>query len=168
VPDSIRSDLGELVERLDHVALAVRDLASATRLMTALGAKFLDGGDETAKGFRWAQFTLPGEGKIELITPLRAEDPDNFLVRFLAERGEGMHHVTLKVADLHAAVVTMEAAGYSVVGVDDRHEAWKEAFVHPRSAHGLLVQIAQWDDAHDAATTTLEDLLGWDDAEAIS
>jgi methylmalonyl-CoA/ethylmalonyl-CoA epimerase len=152
--DPTPSDLGDLVERLDHVALAVADLSSATRLMTVMGATRLDGGDETAKGFRWAQFRLPGEGTIELITPLPSSGPDHFLVKFLAETGDGMHHVTLKVSSLARAIQVMERAGYVVVGVDDSDDSWKEAFVHPKSSHGLLIQLAEWNDSDKAAAKT--------------
>lgn len=154
--DAMPSDLGDLVERLDHVALAVKDLASAAHMMTTIGATFLDGGDENERGFRWTQFRLPGEGTIELITPLATSGSDHFLVRFLADHGDGMHHVTLKVSDLRRAVEVMEGAGYVVVGVDETHETWKEAFVHPKSAHGLLIQLAEWDDSAKTGMTLEE------------
>lgn len=157
--DSISNDLGDLVERLDHVAVAVTDLAPAARLVEALGATFRSGGDEHSKLFRWAQFVLPGGGTIELLSPLAEAPLDHFLVRFLATRGEGMHHITLKVTDLSAAIEIVEAKGYDVVGVDFDRESWKEAFIHPKSSHGLLVQLAQWDDAVPTGAQSLDEVL---------
>lgn len=157
--ESIRTDLGDLVERLDHVAMAVDDIAGAARLMEAIGATFDSGGDEVGNLFRWVQFSMPGGGTIELITPLTPAGDDHFLVRFLATRGEGLHHITLKVTDLAASIDIVEAAGYAVVGRDDRRGSWKEAFIHPKSSHGVLIQLAQWDDSGQKATTTLEQVL---------
>lgn len=139
-------ELGSLVERLDHVAIGVADIAAATALLELVGAEFRDGGDNERGGFRWAQFRLPGSVKLELLQPLDPGDRQHFLVRFLASRGEGVHHLTFKVADLAAAVSRARSLGFEVVGVDISSGSWKEAFVHPRSAHGVLIQLAQWED----------------------
>lgn len=128
------------VVKVDHVAMATWDLSKAASLWTeVLGARFVDGGDEERTGFRWLQFELPG-GKVELLEPLHA---DGFLHRFLARRGEGLHHVTLYVADIAAAIPALTGAGYEPVDVNVEHAAWKEAFLHPRDTSGVLVQLAQ-------------------------
>lgn len=139
-------ELAPIVERLDHVAIGVADLAATTALLQLIGAEFRSGGDYVAGGFRWAQFFLPGSVKLELLQPLNPKDPEHFLVRFLASRGEGVHHLTFKVTDLGAAVTSARSLGFEVVGVDTSSDYWKEAFVHPRSAHGALIQLAQWED----------------------
>lgn len=131
---------------LDHVAIAVRSMRSGVALIVdALGASFLFGGDDQQQGFRWAQFRLPGGGKIELVTPT---DPAGFLARFLDQRGEGVHHVTLKVADLRATIEHLTARGVTPVRVSLENPSWREAFIHPRDAHGTLIQLAQspWTD----------------------
>ena len=126
---------------VDHVAIAVRDIGAAMRLyVDTLGARFLFAGDSEADGFRWAQFTFPAGGKIELVSPLRA---DSFLTRFLDRHGEGMHHVTLKVPDIAAALAALSTAGIEPINVRIEDPQWKEAFIHPRDANGTLVQIAQ-------------------------
>jgi methylmalonyl-CoA/ethylmalonyl-CoA epimerase len=157
--DPIQSDLGDLVERLDHVAVAVNDLPSASKLMTAIGATFLGGGDHVVARFRWAQFSVPGGGTIELITPLPDAGDDHFLVKFLNRQGDGMHHITLKVSSLARAIAIMESGGYRVVGIADDLDSWKEAFVHPKTSHGLLIQLAEWDDTKKVGPTTLDDVL---------
>jgi methylmalonyl-CoA/ethylmalonyl-CoA epimerase len=151
-------DLGDTVERFDHVAVAVRDIRGTLSLVSLLNGKFRDGGESTRGNFHWVQFDLPGVGKLELITPSTSADSTNFLVRFLERNGEGLHHVTMKVTDLEEAIAAAKGLGLKVVGVDKSDPAWQEAFVHPRSANGVLVQIAQWRDA-PAPPQTLDAFL---------
>lgn len=149
--------LGGLVERLDHISIAVWDLGQALPTAGLLGGRFHDGGLDARGEFRWIQFLVPG-GKLEMIAPVERQG-DGFLVRYLRSRGEGLHHVTVKVADLRAAVARAEELGFEVVGVDLSSAAWKEAFVHPRSNHGVLVQLAEFLDAPPSGRT-LEEVLG--------
>ena len=127
--------------QIDHVAIAVRSVASAKPFyVDALGATFLFAGDNVRQGFRWAQFRFPHGGKIELVTPI---DDDGFVQRFLDKRGEGVHHITLKVPDIKRAIAHLESTGVELINVSIEHPYWKEAFVHPRDAHGVLVQVVQ-------------------------
>jgi methylmalonyl-CoA epimerase len=128
------------VLKVDHVAMATWDARGPARLFTeVLGASFVDGGDEESAGFRWLQFELPG-GKIEVLEPLHR---DGFLYKFLVRRGEGLHHVTLFVKDLAAAIPSLQSAGYKPVDINLEHASWKEAFLHPRDTPGALIQLAQ-------------------------
>jgi methylmalonyl-CoA/ethylmalonyl-CoA epimerase len=63
--------------------------------------------------------------------------------RFLASRGPGIHHVTFKVPKIEDAIARVEAADYDVVGVSLETPAWKEAFLHPKQAQGVVVQLAE-------------------------
>jgi methylmalonyl-CoA epimerase len=131
---------------LDHVAVAVHDIAKAAPIFVdAIGGRFLFAADSDEQGFRFAQFALPQGGKIELVAPL---SPDGFVAKFLERRGEGVHHVTLKTDDIHAALAALDASGVPVMMVSTSREEWKEAFIHPRDAHGVLIQVAQssWTD----------------------
>jgi methylmalonyl-CoA/ethylmalonyl-CoA epimerase len=125
---------------LDHVAVAVRDAGrAATVYRDVLGGEFLYGADQPEQGFRFVQYRFPGGGKVELITPLGG----GFVARFLDARGEGMHHITLRVSDLEAHVERLRQHGIEVILVDLRDANWKEAFIHPRDAHGVLIQLAE-------------------------
>lgn len=127
--------------KVDHVAIAVRDMRAAVPLYTdVLGATFLFAGESGEQGFRWAQFRFPAGGKIELVTPL---GPDGFVERFLARRGEGVHHITLKVPDLARAIEHLSERGVPLERVSIEPDDWKEAFIHPRHANGTLIQLAQ-------------------------
>jgi methylmalonyl-CoA/ethylmalonyl-CoA epimerase len=125
--------------RLDHAAVAVREIKPALKLFRdALGGEYLMGGDQTGE-WRWLQLRYPGGGKVELLEPIA----QGFLSRFLDDRGEGLHHVTFKTDDLRAAIARIEAAGYELVDVNLDNEHWKEAFLRPSRAHGTLIQVAQ-------------------------
>jgi methylmalonyl-CoA/ethylmalonyl-CoA epimerase len=124
---------------LDHVAVAVHSIKPALKLYRdGLGGEYLMGGD-VADTWRWVQLRFPGGGKVELLEPLG----EGFLTKFLQSRGEGMHHITFKTDDIHAAIEHFEGLGMELVdkSLDDPH--WKEAFLRPSKSHGTLIQIAQ-------------------------
>lgn len=152
-------ELAGVVERFDHLALAVADMRTAIPLLDLLGGTYRNGGHHPTQRFRWAQFDLASGPKIELIEPLDHGDSSHFLVRFLASRGEGPHHVTLKVTDIRKAVAAARELEYDVVGEDFSSPHWKEAFVHPRSSHGLLIQLAEWDDTAPDHRRPLDEVL---------
>jgi methylmalonyl-CoA/ethylmalonyl-CoA epimerase len=126
---------------LDHVAIAVRDPGPAAQLFRdILGGRFLMGADSASQGFRFVQYRFPGGGKVELVTPI-AEG--SFVSRFLDRRGEGMHHITLKVRGIEAQIERLRGGGVEPVLVDLTDDTWKEAFIHPSRAHGVLIQLAE-------------------------
>lgn len=138
--------LGEVIERFDHVSVAVKDIASTSALLELIGAERFDGGVSGAPEFRWDQYRLPGRGVLELIASIDSDDEGHFINRFIAERGEGLHHLTFKVTSLDLAIERAEGLGFTVVGVDTSDNEWKEAFIHPRSSSGVLIQLAEFPD----------------------
>lgn len=147
--------LGGIVKGLDHVCWAVRDIRAALPLVDLLGGTFYQGADNPRNGFRWVQFRLP-RGKLELIAPL---GDDSFLHRFFQRRGEGMHHLTFEVEDLSEAVRRAEERGFEVTGIHFS-EHWNEAFLHPRTTGGVLIQLAQWEEDVWVGFTLEEVLAG--------
>jgi catechol 2,3-dioxygenase-like lactoylglutathione lyase family enzyme len=143
--DESSPELAAVVERLDHVSMAVGGFEGVERLIDLVGGTRFDGGYEAGTDFHWVQYDLPLWGRLEVIRTDSA-DPEHFINRFLATRGEGLHHLTFKVADLDIAVRRARALGFEVVGIDDTNPDWKEAFVHPRSASGVLIQFAEFPD----------------------
>jgi methylmalonyl-CoA/ethylmalonyl-CoA epimerase len=125
---------------LDHVAFGVPSIADVSPVICRrLGGRPHSSGPGI--GFRGAQWELAGGGRVEAIEP---EGPDGgFLHRFLDARGPGVHHVTFKVRDIHHAAAAARAAGYDVVGFMDVLESWKEMFLHPKQAQGVVVQLAE-------------------------
>jgi methylmalonyl-CoA/ethylmalonyl-CoA epimerase len=125
---------------LDHIAFGVPAIADVVPLVVSeLGGRERDIGP--GRGFRWAQWKFAGDGALEIIEP--AGPPGGFLHRFLAARGPGPHHVTLKLADIRATMDQAKTLGYDVVGFDDSDPDWIEAFLHPKQAQGIVVQLTQ-------------------------
>jgi methylmalonyl-CoA/ethylmalonyl-CoA epimerase len=151
-------DIRSLVRgaRLDHVAVAVRDLAGAAALFRdTLGAEFLFGSDVRAQAFRAVQYRWPGGGKVELVTPTA----EGFVSRFLDRRGEGMHHLTLRVDRIEEQIERLESAGIPLILVSLKDPTWKEAFIHPSNARGVLVQLAESPHSDDDTARHFADLF---------
>jgi catechol 2,3-dioxygenase-like lactoylglutathione lyase family enzyme len=126
--------------KLDHIAFGVPDVAPVAELLAGhLGGRERSSGP--GSGFVFWQWEFAGGGAIEIILP--DGPPGGFLHRFLAERGAGPHHVTFKVPDIYDALDRARAHGYEPVGFDDRFPGWKEAFLHPKQAQGIVVQFAE-------------------------
>jgi catechol 2,3-dioxygenase-like lactoylglutathione lyase family enzyme len=127
----------------DHVALAVAHMTDPWPLFAdALGGRYVDRGINP--GFGWTQLRFAHGFVIEGLHP-ELVDPDDFLPRFLARSGPGPHHLTFKVPDLQGVLGRVRAAGIEPVGEDVGDPLWQEAFLHPRDAHGIVVQLAQTD-----------------------
>lgn len=129
------------IGKLDHVAVAVPRIRDALPLyQDLLGGEYIYGGDHLEQGYRWIQFAYPGPFKIELMEPL---SDDGFLQRFLDTRGPGMHHMLFYVDDMEASIAEAEAAGYQVVGAHLDPSGWSEAFLHPKSTDGVLIELGK-------------------------
>jgi methylmalonyl-CoA/ethylmalonyl-CoA epimerase len=124
----------------DHVAVGVESIADIGPVVCRrLGGRPHSSGPGI--DFRGAQWELAGGGRLEAIEPVGPED--GFLHRFLHAHGAGVHHVTFKVRDIRLAAAAAKAAGYDVVGFNDSLASWKELFLHPRQAQGIVVQLAE-------------------------
>lgn len=127
--------------RLDHVAVAVRDLAEAVRRYGAVGLRCEHVEDVASEGVRVA-FLPAGEVALELLQPLDSEGP---VARFLRARGEGLHHVALRVPDLNAALEAARAAGLRVLEPAPRagSRGRRVAFLHPKDTGGVLLELVE-------------------------
>lgn len=142
-PKNTAEQLGSIVERFDHVSIAVHDIEATATLIDLLGGRYFDGGVNAGGDFRWVQYDLPGTGRLELIAAIDP-DPEHFITRFLTQRGEGLHHLTFKVRNIREAADQAVERGFTVTGYDDSDSQWKEAFLHPKSANGVLIQLAEF------------------------
>lgn len=126
---------------LDHVAVATERQADAwPRLVGDLAGGWISGGESV--GFHAAQVGYANGMKVEVLEPHLVEQND-FLRRFLDASGPGPHHLTFKVADIREALEAVERDGLTPVGVDLRDAQWQEAFLHPKQARGVVIQLAQ-------------------------
>jgi catechol 2,3-dioxygenase-like lactoylglutathione lyase family enzyme len=125
--------------RFDHIAIALPRMADAMAFVVGtLGGAPSFGMDSGP--YRFGQWKFANGARLELLEPVGA---DGFLHRFLASRGSGIHHVTFKVPSLAEACQRAEARGYEIVGRNERNPYWREAFLHPRQALGIVIQLAQ-------------------------
>jgi methylmalonyl-CoA/ethylmalonyl-CoA epimerase len=125
--------------QIHHIAVAVKDLDAALSFYRdALGVEVGERREVLAEGVEVA-FLPMGESELEL---LQALDPINSIGRFVESRGEGIHHICLLVDDIEAAVTRLEAEGARMATEIRSHpEGTRYAFVHPKSAHGVLIEL---------------------------
>jgi methylmalonyl-CoA/ethylmalonyl-CoA epimerase len=126
---------------LDHVAIGASVLDDGWALFCRLlGGRWAYGGD--ARGYWWGQLKFASGPKIELLRPTAGPDAA-FLERFLTARGAGPHHFNFIVPDIVESLERVRALGIDPVQVNLDNPQWKEAFLHPKNAYGIVVQIAQ-------------------------
>lgn len=126
---------------LDHLAIGTPALTDGWDLFGGiLGGTWVYG--DNSPGYWWGQLSFAAGPKIELLTPTDGPDAA-FLERFLAARGAAPHHFNFIVSDIERTLARLDALGLEPVGVNLDNPSWREAFLHPRSAHGIVVQVAQ-------------------------
>jgi methylmalonyl-CoA/ethylmalonyl-CoA epimerase len=129
--------------RLDHVGIAVSDLAAARALYErVLGLEVTHEEVLEEQGVHELLLRGGGGAYVQLVAPLGADTP---VGRFLARRGEGLHHVGYAVPDVAAAVADLRAQGFEVIDPAPRVGSGGTiiAFVHPKSMQGVLVELVE-------------------------
>jgi methylmalonyl-CoA epimerase len=127
---------------LDHIGIAVANVDEALRFYRdALGLDIEPPEDVTSQHVR-AHFIPAGDAALEL---LEATDASSPIAKYVAKRGPGLHHITLCVEDLAAALAELKARGVRLIDESARPGAHGSlvAFIHPSSAHGVLVELKQ-------------------------
>lgn len=126
--------------RIDHLGIAVRHLGEAASAYEALGFRVSDTHLVPTEKVR-AAFLDVGESRLELLEPT---EPGSVIARFLEKRS-GLHHVCVLVDDLDAALAELKARGVALVDETPRLGAGgcRVAFVHPRAAAGVLLELKQ-------------------------
>src|SRR5438876_6521638 len=127
---------------LDHVGIAVKDLPAALAFYRdALGLEIEAPEDVLSQRVR-AHFVPVGESKLELLEATAAESA---IAKYVDKRGPGLHHITLRVDDIGAALAQLKARGARLIDEQPRPgaEGALVAFIHPSSAHGVLVELKQ-------------------------
>lgn len=131
--------------KLDHVGIAVESLKKALPLYEGLGLE-LKGIEEVAEQkVKVATFSV-GEGRIELLEPLDADSP---VGRFLAKKGAGIHHIAVKVDDIGKTLSKLKEKGVELIDEEPGKGAdgCLIAFIHPRSAGGVLIELTEKENA---------------------
>lgn len=126
---------------IDHIGVAVKSLAAARGIYEKLGIKLSS--DEVLEGEQVRVVMVPlGESRLEL---LEATSENSVIAKFIARRGEGLHHVSLRVPDLAAAVERLKKDGVRLVSEEIKIGAGghRYVFVHPSSAGGVLLELVE-------------------------
>ncbi len=129
------------MSEIDHLGIAVKSLAQAKKFYESLGLSPM--ADETVEAEKVRLSMVPvGESRIELLEPLSDDSP---IAKFLAKRGEGLHHVALHVDDLSGTVERLKANGTRLISDDIKIGAGGHlyVFVHPSSAGGVLLELVE-------------------------
>jgi len=131
-----------MLERIDHIGVAVDDLDGAIELYEGvLGMPLVHRETVTEQGVE-AVLVDVGDGHVELLAPLGPETP---VGRFLAKNGPGLHHVAYAVTDIEATLERLAGAGMRLIDERPRTgiRSSKVAFIHPKSTGGVLTEIVQ-------------------------
>lgn len=130
------------METVEHIGIAVASLAQAVPLYERLlGSPCYKREQVASEGVETA-FFRSGATKIEL---LEATAPDSAIRKFLDHRGEGMHHIAFQVKDIRAKMRELKEAGFTLLQDEPRMGADNKwvCFLHPKSAHGVLIELCQ-------------------------
>ena len=132
-----------MISRIDHVSIAVKDQKKAERFFRdIMGAIAGAGAVDPSSKFFWQIFSLGDLSRLEIISPT---GEGSYLDGFLERRGGGVHHITLQTPDIRKAMVHLETQGIPFFGYNEYPGGvWKEIFIHPRHAFGVLIQIAEF------------------------
>jgi len=131
-----------LIEAVDHVGIAVKDLDEAIHVYRdILGFKLEGVHTMNERMLKIAFFSL-GESRIELLQPL---SPDSTVAKFLETRGEGIQHLAVKVKNVEATLEEFKRKGVVLIDEKPRTGALgnKMAFVHPKSTRGVLLELVE-------------------------
>lgn len=132
-----------MIDRIEHVGIAVRSIDEARVFYEALGLEIERVEEVPQEGVRVA-FIRCGESHLELLEATSEESP---IARFLERRGPGLHHLCLASDDVRADDAKLRAAGHELLRPEPTRGAggcWVQ-FVHPKSAGGVLVELSQED-----------------------
>lgn len=128
------------VKKIDHIGIVVQDIEAALKVYRdALGLELTKTEFVPEQQVKIA-FLPTGESEIELVQPTT---DDSGIARYLARRGEGIHHICLEVDDIEAALAQVAGRGMELIDETPRTGSGgqKLAFVHPKSAHGVLIEF---------------------------
>ena len=126
--------------KLDHIGIAVKSIEAAT-IYRALGLSIEHVETVETQGVKTA-FLPVGDANLELLEPTR---PDSPIAKFIEKRGEGIHHICLRVDDLDAHLARLKVEGFRLINdapVPGAHGC-RVAFLHPAAGNGVLIELSE-------------------------
>lgn len=130
--------------KIDHIGIVVRDIEEALKVYeAALGLPLKEVVEVPDQKVQVA-FLPIGESNIELVQPTT---DDTGIAKYLARRGEGIHHLCIEVEDVEKALAQFKDQGVQLIDEEPRQGAHgRVAFVHPKGAHGVLIELVEHGD----------------------
>lgn len=128
--------------KIEHIGIAVKDITKSNELFSKLFNKPAYKLEEVESEGVMTSFFQIGESKIEL---LQATNDNSPIAKFIAKKGEGMHHIAFEVKDIDAEIERLKSEGFEMIhnipklGADNK----RIAFLHPKSTNGVLVELCQ-------------------------
>ena len=133
-----------MISRIDHISIAVKDYPKALHFFKDILGAVLGAGERNYDmKYHWQIFSFGDLSRLELITPL---EDKTFLSKFLKKnKNGGLHHISLQTPDIQHAIQQLEDHNVPYFGYNEYGDFWKEIFIHPKDAFGVLIQIAEFD-----------------------
>jgi methylmalonyl-CoA/ethylmalonyl-CoA epimerase len=130
------------MRKIEHLGIAVKDIQASTQLYEALLGKPAYQSEEVESEGVKTVFFQTGENKIELLGATREDSP---IAKYIAKRGEGIHHIAFEVEDIHAEIERLTKSGFRLINEVPKKGADNKiiAFLHPKSTNGVLVELCQ-------------------------
>ena len=130
------------MNKIEHIGIAVKDIKVAGSLYGKLLNTTIYKTEEVATENVKTAFLQTGPNKIELLEALTA---DSAIAKFIAQKGEGIHHIAFEVDDIVAEMARLKSEGFILLSDEPKHGADNKlvCFVHPKSAGGVLVELVQ-------------------------
>jgi methylmalonyl-CoA epimerase len=128
--------------KIDHIGIAVRSLAEASRIYEDVIGLQVSGYEEVEDQHVRVAMVPVGDSRIELLEPTDEQSP---IEKFMAKRGEGIHHIALSVDNIEEALERFKAAGARLIDASPRPGAHNTriAFIHPSTTHGVLLELVE-------------------------
>jgi methylmalonyl-CoA/ethylmalonyl-CoA epimerase len=132
----------EVMKKVEHIGIAVKSMASANALFAKLFGKASYKSEKVEREGVTTSFFQMGETKIEL---LEATNPESPIAKFIAKKGEGIHHIAFEVDDIRSEMARLEKEGFILLSQEPQKGADNKliCFLHPKNTNGVLVELCQ-------------------------
>ena len=130
-----------MLKKVNHIGIAVRSIEEAKSFYEVMGLQ-VEGYEVVEEQKVKVAFVPVGETRIELLEPTSEDSP---VAKFIAKRGEGIHHIAFEVDDIEKALEVLKESGVRLIDEKPRRGAHgtRIAFLHPKSTNGVLIEICQ-------------------------
>ena len=131
-----------MIEKIEHIGIAVKNLDEANKIYEQLlGTPPYKMETVDSEGVN-TSFFKTGESKVEL---LKATKDESAIAKFIAKKGEGIHHIAFAVKDIHKEIKRLKEDGYNIINESPKKGADNKlvCFVHPKNTKGVLIELCQ-------------------------